>query len=402
MIRPLPDLQQDLADDRGARQCAQHGRRRRAGADAARRRTPRCGAASRSFSSSPSRSTTRTATNCRTRPWLRPITTYRLAKTTADEASALDLLARALAKKEDWRPALTAYKASLALVEDADVRSAYDELREEHGFRITDYTVESDAAQPRICFELSDPLDASVTDFAPYFTQDPGPVSAVTLQGSKLCLEGLEAWRSATPITARQGLPSARRRGAAPGQCLRDLRARPGAGRALRRQDLCPAAHRPERHPADLGQLPQRQARALPHRRPQPDLRRDRFELPPAALWRAGARPRPLQGPEGLGGHARDAPRPANEDVVTAFPVARGARQDRARPLCADGAGGREAGGGVRRGRDAMVRRLRSRPLDRQGQGRAARRRALDRLGGAARRASRCASSPATTRSSAR
>ena len=48
------------------------------------------------------------------------------------------------------RPALTAYKASLALADDSDVRAAYEALREEQGFRITDYTVESDAAQPRV------------------------------------------------------------------------------------------------------------------------------------------------------------------------------------------------------------------------------------------------------------
>jgi uncharacterized protein YfaS (alpha-2-macroglobulin family) len=135
------------------------------------------------------------------------VTTYRLSKSKPDEASALELLARALAKKEEWRPALNAYKASLAIADDAEVRTAYDELRAEHGFRITDYAVESDAAAPRICFEFSDPLDNAVTDFAPYFTQDPGPVSAVTLQGSKLCLEGLKHGQRYT-ITARQGLPS--------------------------------------------------------------------------------------------------------------------------------------------------------------------------------------------------
>jgi uncharacterized protein YfaS (alpha-2-macroglobulin family) len=135
------------------------------------------------------------------------IIAYRLSRTPTDQAESLALLAQALAKKDEWRPAINAYKASLVLADNDEVRQAYEALRAEHGFRITNYTVESDAAQPRICFEFSDPLDATVSDFAPYFTLDPGPVSAVTAEGSKLCLEGLKHG-TRYAVTARQGLPS--------------------------------------------------------------------------------------------------------------------------------------------------------------------------------------------------
>jgi len=133
---------------------------------------------------------------------------YQLASTNDQKASALNDIAQSLVKREDWRPALNAYRASLELIENAEIRQAYEELRKTHGFRITDYTVESDAPQPRLCFQFSDPLANSVSDFAPYFTQDPGPVSAVTVDGAKLCLEGLKHG-ARYKVTVRQGLPSA-------------------------------------------------------------------------------------------------------------------------------------------------------------------------------------------------
>jgi tetratricopeptide (TPR) repeat protein len=115
------------------------------------------------------------------------IRAYQLSGNNDQKAAALNGVAQALVKRQDWRPALNAYRASLELVENADIRKTYEELRKIHGFRITDYTVESDAPQPRLCFQFSDPLANSVSDFAPYFTQDPGPISAVTVDGSKLC-----------------------------------------------------------------------------------------------------------------------------------------------------------------------------------------------------------------------
>ena len=132
---------------------------------------------------------------------------YQLANTGDQKAAALNAIAQALVKREDWRPALNAYRASLELVENAEIRQAYEELRKTRGFRITDYTIESDAPQPRLCFQFSDPLANSVSDFAPYFSQSPGPVSGVTVDGSKLCLEGLKHGER-YKVTVRQGLPS--------------------------------------------------------------------------------------------------------------------------------------------------------------------------------------------------
>lgn len=135
------------------------------------------------------------------------IKAYRFSKTPTDEAATLALVARAMTKLQNWRSALETYKASLALVENPEIRNTYEELLEQHGFRITDYEIDSDAAQPRACFQFSEPLASRVSDFTPYFTQEPGPVSAVSIEGRKLCVEGLKHGQRYT-IKVRKGLPS--------------------------------------------------------------------------------------------------------------------------------------------------------------------------------------------------
>jgi alpha-2-macroglobulin len=133
---------------------------------------------------------------------------YMLAPDAEDEAAALAIAAGGLAKREYWRPALLAYKESLKLAEDPELRETYETLRIERGFRVIDYKVDNDAAPPRVCFEFSEPVSRTVTDFTPYFRQEPGPLAAVTAEGTRLCVEGLEHGGRYT-ITARAGLPAA-------------------------------------------------------------------------------------------------------------------------------------------------------------------------------------------------
>ena len=64
---------------------------------------------------------------------------YLLARTPEDEAAALVIAAQGFAKRENWRPALTAYKESLRLADVAEVRTVYETMRVEHGFRVVDY-----------------------------------------------------------------------------------------------------------------------------------------------------------------------------------------------------------------------------------------------------------------------
>ena len=133
---------------------------------------------------------------------------YTMVRSAQDEAQALNIVAQGFAKREYWRPALMSYKESLKLVEVPEIREAYEAMRIDHGFRVADYKVDSDSNPPRACFEMSEPISRTVTDFTSYFTQEPGPVSAVTAEGTKLCVEGLKYGERYT-VTARKGLPAA-------------------------------------------------------------------------------------------------------------------------------------------------------------------------------------------------
>ena len=133
---------------------------------------------------------------------------YTMLSTPADEAAALNIVAQGFAKREMWRPALLAYKDSLALVDDPQTRATYEAMRIDRGFRVADYKIDTESNPPRACFEMSEPVSRTVTDFTPYFTQEPGPVAAVTAEGTRLCVEGLKHGERYS-ITARQGLPAA-------------------------------------------------------------------------------------------------------------------------------------------------------------------------------------------------
>ncbi|MEJ8572622.1 alpha-2-macroglobulin family protein [Microbaculum marinum] len=135
------------------------------------------------------------------------IEAVRRAKNTEVRAQAYAELARALETKDLFRPALQAYKASLALVDSQSVRDAFDVLHQEHGFRIVDYTVDADAASPRICVQFSEELEAGRFDFTPYVTLDGATPPAVTASGEQLCIDGVshgERYR----VTVRAGIPS--------------------------------------------------------------------------------------------------------------------------------------------------------------------------------------------------
>lgn len=132
---------------------------------------------------------------------------YQRARTTAEEASALALLGQVYASQQAWRSSLNAYAASLKLQDDQTVRATYEQLREEHGFRLLDYKVDSDSASPRVCFQFSEPLATGKVDFAPYVAISGSANAAVTAEASQLCVDGLKH-SERYAVVLRQGLPS--------------------------------------------------------------------------------------------------------------------------------------------------------------------------------------------------
>ena len=132
---------------------------------------------------------------------------YQLATEARDKAAALALLGEALKARSLWRPAIDALDASLKLVDDGRVREALARLRAEHGFRMVDYKVDADTAEPRICLNFSERLSSTQGDLAKFVAVDGRDPQNATVEGRQLCLDGL-AHGKRYEIQVRAGLPS--------------------------------------------------------------------------------------------------------------------------------------------------------------------------------------------------
>ena len=131
---------------------------------------------------------------------------YQRAGNPAAEADALAVLGRAMSDRKLWRPALDTLRLSLELREVAEVRGQYEKMRDEHGFRLLDYTVDSDGASPRACFQFSEDL-AKRVDFAPFLALAGTDKPALAAEGKQLCVDGLKHGERYN-INLRAGLPS--------------------------------------------------------------------------------------------------------------------------------------------------------------------------------------------------
>src|ERR1700727_2703078 len=86
-------------------------------------------------------------------------------------------------------------------------------MRDEHGFRLLYYSVDSDSASPRACFQFSEDL-AKRTDFAPFLALAGNDKPALSAEGHQLCVDGLKHGeryninrRAGLPSTVKEGLP---------------------------------------------------------------------------------------------------------------------------------------------------------------------------------------------------
>lgn len=132
---------------------------------------------------------------------------YGLAKDNGTKAEALDLIGESMSRRSYWRPAIEAYKASLALVDHAETREKYEKLRGEHGFRMMDYTAEAELVTPRLCVKFSENLARGQIDFSKFVSVDGKDPQSVTVEGQRLCVEGLVHGQR-YEISIRAGLPS--------------------------------------------------------------------------------------------------------------------------------------------------------------------------------------------------
>ena len=132
---------------------------------------------------------------------------YRRTADRNEEADALVILGKSFSERKVWRPALNALRLALELREAPDLRVQYERLRDDHGFRLVDYKVDSDSASPRVCFQFSENLPGKRTDFSPFVNVAGQDKPAVSADGRQVCVEGLRHGERYA-ISLRAGLPS--------------------------------------------------------------------------------------------------------------------------------------------------------------------------------------------------
>jgi alpha-2-macroglobulin len=132
---------------------------------------------------------------------------YERAGDPSTKAKALAILGDAMQRRAYWRPAIDALKTSLAIIEDASTRAAYEKLRAEHGFRMVDYKTDSEAATPRVCVQFSETLSRAQADFSKFVALDGKDPQSVVVDSQQLCVDGLTHGQR-YEIQVRAGLPS--------------------------------------------------------------------------------------------------------------------------------------------------------------------------------------------------
>jgi uncharacterized protein YfaS (alpha-2-macroglobulin family) len=133
---------------------------------------------------------------------------YMRSKNRAEQGAALYVMHEALKRRSYWRPAIDALRASIALAPNADAQDALDRLVAQHGFRITEYKVDADAAQPRLCIQFSERLAPGNVDWSQYFKVGGRDPQGVNAESNQICLDGFAHGRR-YEVQVRAGLPSA-------------------------------------------------------------------------------------------------------------------------------------------------------------------------------------------------
>lgn len=133
---------------------------------------------------------------------------YQVTRGANMRATSLAVLAKALDRRELFRPALSSYEASLALTNDPQVRADYADLKARKGFRVLDHAINNDTTAPRVCLQLSEELVKSGVDYSTFVTVNEGPATAIDASGKQICVEGLEHGERYR-VALRAGLPAA-------------------------------------------------------------------------------------------------------------------------------------------------------------------------------------------------
>lgn len=135
------------------------------------------------------------------------INAYLRSRTDIERARALDFMGTALSRRQAWKPVIKAWRLALEIDERPGLRERYERMVAEHGFRILDHQVDSDAVNPRICVVFSETLPRAA-DMSPFVKVTGEGPFAVESEGAQVCIDGVAHGRR-YGILVREGLPSA-------------------------------------------------------------------------------------------------------------------------------------------------------------------------------------------------
>ena len=140
------------------------------------------------------------------------VNAYLQARSEADRTPALLALGRTLSAREQWRPAIGALTAALALRTDPAVQATLSKLKADHGFRVTEHRVEAQSPTPRICLEFSEPLARLKPNLADFVkvtdANGAGTGLSVEVEEGQVCIDGV-SHGGRYGVEVRQGLPAA-------------------------------------------------------------------------------------------------------------------------------------------------------------------------------------------------
>ncbi|MEA2779972.1 MAG: alpha-2-macroglobulin, partial [Rhodospirillaceae bacterium] len=135
---------------------------------------------------------------------------YTAAESAGEKAGALDRLGRLLERAQTPATALEAYRESLMLAFDPQVKAHYDSLAESLRFRVVGKSAASAGDRPEICLEFYGSLPATgELHYEDYVKVAPSPAQiAFSVSDSKLCIGGVE-FGTRYHVTVLPGLPNA-------------------------------------------------------------------------------------------------------------------------------------------------------------------------------------------------
>ncbi|MFV2033999.1 MAG: MG2 domain-containing protein, partial [Halocynthiibacter sp.] len=121
--------------------------------------------------------------------------------------NALALMSEALELRGRGRDMIPPLRLAQVIQPRVENALALDDAIGKYGFRVTDTTVDNDAARPRICAIFSEDLIQAGRDYTP-FVQLPQTGLEVGVDGAQLCVDGVEHG-ARYRIVLREGLPAA-------------------------------------------------------------------------------------------------------------------------------------------------------------------------------------------------